>query len=141
MPNNQFFWYTRIFKTENIISQNYALKLAHLFYLLINYNLYVITTSQDCETFFYTTLVTEYHSGIFLWKVPMQTRQNWQPLLLTFNLFLLSCIVICRLESNRIDHSLGSTASKFNNSTTIIWRKFYIFFNLYYITCSSARKY
>jgi len=52
MPNNQFFWYTRIFKTENIISQNYALKLAHLFYLLINYNLYVITTSQDCETFF-----------------------------------------------------------------------------------------
>jgi len=114
MPNNQFFWYTRIFKTENIISQNYALKLAHLFYLLINYNLYVITTSQDCETFFYTTLVTEYHSGIFLWKVPMQTRHKLTAI--TY-LLLINLAALWYVDSNqnRLDHSLGSTAYKIFN--------------------------
>jgi len=37
--------------------------LAHLFtYYYYNYTSY---PSQDCETIFYTTLVTEYYSGIF----------------------------------------------------------------------------
>ena len=50
--------------------------LAHLFtYYYYNYTSY---PSQDCETIFYTTLVTEYYSGIFFLKSTHADKTNWQ---------------------------------------------------------------
>lgn len=50
--------------------------LAHLFtYYYYNYTSY---PSQDCETIFYTTLVTEYYSGIFFLKSTQADKTNWQ---------------------------------------------------------------